>query len=279
MKEWFCTSEKALSIYWNLRRYLGWKPKSYHELSYRFKHQAEKLGGETPGHFDFSWGSFEYASLTQVAIQYEEIFQKRHYAFKADVPHPVIVDCGGNVGLSAIWFKQNYPSCQLSVFEPDQNLAGLISKNLKLAGITDVACLQKAAWVKDGSIGFDLRGDDRGKITPNASQTVDCVDLARWLPDSTDLLKLDIEGAEFDVIDHLCATHAIRRIKHLVCELHVLRGTESRMLQVMQNLINAGMHISLNYGEVGPGIGLAPDAAPFEVIGRNQLLIELYAWK
>jgi FkbM family methyltransferase len=279
MREWIRSSEGLRFIYWSLRAFFGLQTKSHYELLYRLKHHAETFGWETSGTFRFPWGSFEYVSMGQLIIQYEEIFQKRHYAFKPEVLNPVIVDCGGNVGLSALWFKQNYPSCHLSVFEPDQNLARLIKKNLASAGITDAVCLPKAAWVEDGSIGFDLRGDDRGKIVAEASQTVESVDLAKWLPDSTDLLKLDIEGAEFDVIEHLCETGAIRRIKNLVCELHIMRGTEPRMLNLLQHLINEGMQISLNYGAVGPWIGLAKETSPFEVIGRNHLFIELYAWR
>lgn len=258
---------------------MGRTPKSPHELLYRLQRHGEKFGWDTPGKFRFPWGALEYVSLGKLCIQYEEIFRERHYAFKAEVANPVIVDCGGNIGLSALWFRHNYPSCQLSVFEPDANLARLIQINLESARITDVECIRKAVWVRDGSIGFDFRGDDRGKIVADSPQTVQSVDLATWLPEATDLLKLDIEGAEFDVIDRLCTTNAIERVKNLVCELHVLRGTETRMLQVMQSLMNAGMHISLNYGAAGPGVGLARETSPFEVIGRNHVLIELYAWR
>lgn len=278
MRQWIRKSESARAFYWNCRQLFGLAPKSEFEILYRFQRHAEKTSWEKPGVFKFPWGAFAYYSAGKVIIQFEEIFQKRHYAFKTDAASPVIVDCGGNVGLSAVWFKLNYPSCHLSVFEPDAELAGLIEKNLQIAGFNGFECLRKAAWIKDGTIGFDLRGDDRGKIIPESSQTVEAVDLANWLPVSTDLLKLDIEGAEFEVIEHLCNTGAIRRIKNLVCELHVLRGMEPRMFSVIQQVIDSGMHISMNYGAAVPGIGLADEVSPFEVIHRNHFLIELYAW-
>jgi len=51
------------------------------------------------------------------------------------------------------------------------------------------------------------------------------------------------------------------------------------MLLLMQQLMDAGMYISVNYGAAVGGIGLAPEETPFEVIGRNHMLIELYAWR
>jgi FkbM family methyltransferase len=212
-------------------------------------------------------------------VQYQDISQKGHYTFKAKDSAPVIIDCGGNVGFSALWFKQNYPSCRLTVFEPDKKLFQLIQKNLAAAGFKDVVCIQKAAWVKDGAIGFDLRGDDRGKIVAGSTSTVDSVDLAAWLPETVDVLKLDVEGAEFEIVSHLCATGAMQRIESLVCELHVLRGEETKMLRLMQELMDAGMDFSINSAMAVPSLGLAREASPFAVIGRNQVLIELYAWK
>jgi FkbM family methyltransferase len=279
VRQWIRSSESARSIYWKLRALLHRLPKSHHEVLFRLKRRSEKFGWNKPGVFQFGWGAFEYASVGHLFIQYEEIFQKRHYAFRADVTNPVIVDCGGNIGLSAVWFKLNYPACRLSVFEPDPSLANLIETNLRAAGFADVECIRKAAWVKDGQIGFDFRGDDRGKIDAAASRTVESLDLAKWLPEIIDLLKLDIEGAEFEVIEHLCDTGAIRRVKNLVCELHVIRGTETKMLSLIQQLMGAGMQISMNYGAAVPAIGLANEASPFDVIARNHVLIELYAWQ
>lgn len=279
MRHWIRKCEPARFSYWKCRQLCGLAPKSDHELLYRFDRHTERSGWDAPGIFCFPWGAFEYSAAGKVRIQYEEIFQKRHYAFKADGANPVIVDCGGNVGLSAVWFKLNYPSCRLSVFEPDRNLACMIDKNLQAAGFTGTKCIPKAVWVKDGAIGFDLRGDDSGKIDANATRMVETVDLAAWLPAVTDLLKIDIEGAEFDVLEHLCTTGAIQRVRNLVCELHVMRGTESKMAALMQQLIAAGMRLSLNYGAVTSGIGVAGEEAPFEVIARNHLLIELYAWR
>jgi hypothetical protein len=51
------------------------------------------------------------------------------------------------------------------------------------------------------------------------------IDLSQDLPNRVDLLKLDIEGAEFQILDRLCETQAIQRFRKLICEFHVCRKT------------------------------------------------------
>jgi FkbM family methyltransferase len=267
------------SIYWRVRKQFQAPSKTHSEEIYRLKCHGYKYGWEVPGVYRFPWGEMEYVSLGQLIIQYEEIYIKRHYAFAVKSKSPVIIDCGGNIGLSAIWFLMNYPECKITVFEPDANLAEIIRKNLKSAGYNPDICIQKAVWVKDGEIGFDGSGNDRGKISLSSVQMVETIDLASFLPVKTELLKLDIEGAEYEVIEHLCKTGALQRVNMLACELHVLRGYESRMISVLNSVIENRMKISLNYGMVGQWIGLAEEKSPFEVIGQNHLLIELYAWR
>jgi FkbM family methyltransferase len=266
-------------LYWYVRLLLGLNAKTHFEEIYRIKRHGDKFGWEVPGFYKFQWGLFEYVSLGQLLIQYKEIYQKRHYAFLISKSDPCIIDCGGNIGLSAIWFLQNYPQCNLRVFEPDGNLAKIIRKNLALAGYNPDICDQKAVWIQDCNIGFDQTGDDKGKIQFSSKKMVEAVDISRIIGRNIDLLKLDIEGAEYDVIAHLCNNHTIAKINMIVCELHVMRGYELKMINILKKLTEAGMKISLNYGAVGPWIGLAEEQSPFEVIGRNQLLIEVYAWR
>lgn len=266
-------------IYWLIRNMLGSAPLTHEETLYRLKRHALKHGSNTPGVYKFPWGEVEYVILGQLIHQYSEIYRDRHYAFSPTCSNPAIIDCGGNIGLSALWFLQNYPDCKLSVFEPDANLAGIIRKNLQSAGYDPNICKQKAVWYRDGSIGFDHSGDDSGRISPTSQQSVETIDLAKYLNGNIELLKLDIEGAEFEVIEHLCKMGAINNVNMLTCELHVKRGSELRMIGVMNGLIESGMKITLNNGIVGPCLGSACERSPFVVIGNNQLLIELYAWR
>jgi len=253
------------------------QPKGDHELFFHLAHAAGQ--SPRPTVFNFPWGVFRCTDLSQVKAQYEEIFIRKEYKFTTNTPEPVIVDCGGNVGLSAIWFKFQYPKSKLTVYEPEPRLADCIEANLAAAQISGVTIHRKAAWVKDELIGFDHTGDDKGKIIEKSSRQVEAVDLATHLPDSIDLLKMDIEGAEYRVLNHLCETGAVNRIKNMVCEFHIFRGQENDFLNTLHCLKQSGFQLSMNEAVVGPWIGQAKDASPFEVIGRHHVMLEVYGWR
>lgn len=263
--------------YWRAKRGWGLTPKNDHELWYHL--QVAAMSNPRPTLFHFPWGEFKCIDLAQVRAQFDEIFNRREYAFKTTAAQPVIVDCGGNVGMSGVWFKLNYPNSKLTIYEPDPKLADCIEANLAAAKLKGYTLNRKAVWVKSGRIGFNLSGDDSGKIQTNATGSVEAIDLAEALPPVTDLLKLDIEGAEYQVINHLCTTGAIQRVKNLVCEFHIFRGNEGDFSNIMGKLVESGMRVSLHGAYAGPWLGEAQEESPFEVIGKNHALVEVYAWR
>ncbi len=269
---------KLRSGYWRARRILGLSARNDAEILYRLRRQETVLNGSKSGTFKFPWGDFEYVDPRQLRVQFEEIFIGRQYAFSADRPDPVIIDCGANVGLSAVWFKLNYPECQLTVYEADPDLAKISEANLKRAGFEDVSIRHEAVWVANTSVAFCKAGNDSGKIVSESSMSYPAVDLSEQLPNRVDLLKLDIEGAEFQVLDRLCETQAIQRVQKLICEFHVWRDKTDELLATLARIRDNGMQISIKAAAV-PWIGLATDEAPFEAIQRNHVLMEVFGWR
>jgi len=265
---------------WRIRDALGLPPAHDAETRFRLRQRAD--GRPTPawqaGSFRFGWGHLHYVHAGQLRSQFEEIFVRRQYAFTSDRPDPVIVDCGGNIGLSAIWFKLTYPRCHLTVFEADSDLAQLSLGNLKRAGFEDVQVHHAAVWIAHETVAFRKTGDDSGRVEPNGSATCPAVDLSECLPERVDLLKLDVEGAEFAVLDRLCETGTIRRVRHLICEFHVWRDKTGDLLRTLAKLRANGLELSMTAAPV-PWIGLADEDAPFENVRRNHVLMEVFAWQ
>lgn len=262
--------------WWDGRRTLGLPVKHDLELLHRLQRQEDLLNGA--GSFEFPWGKFEFVSAGQLRVQFEEIFVRRQYAFASSNPSPVILDCGGNIGLSAVWFKLNYPKCQLTVYEADPDLAKIIKANLQHAGITDVSVLCEAVWVQNGKVAFQKTGDDSGKIISEGMNSYPAIDLAEYLPEKVDLLKLDIEGAEFQVLDRLCQTGVIERVQNLVCEFHVWRDKTDLLLHTLAQLRATGFQLVMS-AEIAPWLGLADAESPFECVNRQQVLMEVFAWR
>src|SRR5215471_7593686 len=60
---------------------------------------------------------------------YREIFDLEIYRFNAKTKRPYIIDCGANIGLSVLYFKQLYPESQIVAFEPDEAVFAVLSRN------------------------------------------------------------------------------------------------------------------------------------------------------
>ena len=63
-----------------------------------------------------------YIRPYEVLKTYQEIFVEEIYKFESNKSHPVIFDCGANIGISTIYFKTIYPNAIVHAFEPDANL-------------------------------------------------------------------------------------------------------------------------------------------------------------
>lgn len=180
--------------------------------------------------------------------------------------------------MSAVWFRLNYPRCRLTVYEADPDLAEISRANLRRAGFEDSLVRAEAAWIANETVAFSKTGYDSGKIVLESSISYPAIDLSEQLPNRVDLLKLDIEGAEFQVLDRLCETRAIQRVQKLICEFHVWRDKTDDLLATLTRMRDNEMQISMTAAAV-PWIGLATDEAPFEAIQRNHILMEVFAWR
>jgi len=88
---------------------------------------------------------------------FREIVVDRIYEFATDAAAPRIVDAGSNVGLSLLFFKDRYPDCQLTGFEPDPNVFQVVQRNMESFQQGDVELIQKAVWTEETVCHFSLR--------------------------------------------------------------------------------------------------------------------------
>lgn len=270
-------STRLERVYWRWRKGLGLCPADDAEILYWLRREAALPSRSQARSFRFPWGWLDYTNAGLLRSQFEEIFVGRHYAFTTDAPNPVIVDCGGNVGVSAVWFKLHYPGCRLTVYEADADLADVLCRNVRRLGFDDVAVRCEAVWVANETVRFHRTGGDSGRIAADGSATCRAIDLSECLPARVDLLKMDVEGAEYPVLDRLCQTGAIRRVRQLVCEFHVWRDKTDALLQTLARLRSSGMQLSMNAAVV-PWIGAAEEEAPFAAIQHQHVLMEVFAW-
>jgi len=168
----------------------------------------------------------------------KDILYNREYElypqFELMNPREVIVDAGANAGLYTI--IASLFAKKVIALEPDLGNFTTLLENLKLNGVENVIALKSALWSTDGAVKFHKRRSSQlGSIKVHAdSKNVEAVEAVSLrgllstidgtaLGHTVDLLKLDIEGAEFDVILS-CGPQTLESVSRIVAEIHTEHG-------------------------------------------------------
>jgi FkbM family methyltransferase len=168
-----------------------------------------------------------------VAYQLKEIFgeERLKFPFTGD---PLIYDCGANIGISILYFKSVFPGATIHAFEPDPAVFDCLRSNVEHNQLQKIILEKKAVWIHDLGIDFGLEGADGGSVFfPGNRSKVESVRLADLLAreKNIDLLKLDIEGAEMEVLRD-CQDHLFK-IKFLFIEYHSWRKQEQELDELL----------------------------------------------
>ncbi len=182
--------------------------------------------------------------------QFREIFTDRSYAFPCTDPHPVIYDCGSNIGLSILYYSKYYPNCRVESFEPNPKVAEVLKQNTQgLKGCT-INLHQEAVWIRDEVLAFGVEGDpDAGRIgDPDAvtgTVQVQARDLRSMLDRESriDFLKIDVEGAESAIIPHIMP--CLHKVQSLFVEYHSRPGDPQALGTILRCLEEAGFRYYL----------------------------------
>lgn len=196
-----------------------------------------------------------------------EVFAYGEYA--APLPWETlgtIVDAGAHVGAFTCWVAERSPRARITSFEPDPGNFSDLEKNIDTNGLKDrVQPIQAAVGMTSARQPFV--GREHGYVSSLVSggetgQTIEVktVDLDRWLrekEEQVDLLKMDCEGAEWEILAKL-SSRAWEKVRYLLVEYHTLGArTPTEMKDIMSNAglgvqeLGAPRSVSELPGEVG----------------------------
>jgi FkbM family methyltransferase len=187
-----------------------------------------------------------------LGILYRQIFVDCVYDFDTTEAAPVIIDCGGNIGLGTIRMKRRHPAARVYAFEPDPEFAAIFEKNVKSAGLSDVRITQAAVWSSTGTMRFKQDGGLAGHLDiDGGSKGIDVPTfrLRDLLSAPVDFLKIDIEGAELEVLRD-CAD-LLGNVRRLFVESHTYAGRGQNLDEILAILRKAGFRYWLGTVE-GP---------------------------
>jgi len=148
-------------------------------------------------------------------------------------PDSVVLDCGGYMGdfADAIWQKYD---CEVRVFEPVKQFYEICRDRFK-----DIPKIRVHNYGLGGSTRksfFRIKGNMTGSFADDGpTEVIDLVEGSRILPG--DLMKLNIEGGEFEVLDNLLETREITKYKNLQIQFHqVIPDCEKRRDAIRERL-------------------------------------------
>ncbi|MES2285133.1 MAG: FkbM family methyltransferase [Bacteroidota bacterium] len=184
----------------------------------------------------FNGHKFSVADMKSFVWQYYEIFVNQFYSFNANSENPVIYDCGANIGTSVLFFANSYPKAKIVAFEASPYIYGILKKNIDNNNIKNVVLNQKAVWTKNEELEFSDEGGDSGSIYSIANTKkvkVQAIDFLEALNKEAkiDMLKMDIEGAENDVIPHIAS--ALYKVDRMFIEYHSFNNGEQRLDEIL----------------------------------------------
>lgn len=159
----------------------------------------------------------DYAGLQVL----DEVFGQDEYAVKVDARPRGIVDIGGHVGVSTLYFKRRWPDATVTTVEPSPTLFRMLQHNL--APLDGVHPVNAGLAGASGALAFTASDASwTGQTALSAEGLIPAVTLDDLLQDEVDLLKIDVEGAEFEALPS--ATKLANAVV-IVGEIHALPGS------------------------------------------------------
>lgn len=145
----------------------------------------------------------------------------------------IVLDCGANVGHIARLFA--ITGATVYAFEPDPQAFARLSRRCRKN--KNIICIQKGVWDKNANI--QLFGHNEGNelsFTVGSSiisdkiniarekghviEVIDLIEFMREQPKKIDLVKLDVEGAEIEILKKIINTGSYDLFGRMYVETH-----------------------------------------------------------
>lgn len=218
----------ARPLWHHLRRFVG---EPLYRALYCYQWQLRKLPRCVPTSVRFAGYPVRLCDAPSFLSAWDEIFVNRIYDIGELSHRPRLVDAGANIGLAALYWRWRYGEFDYLGFEPDPDIAAVCQVNLDAWGVGG-SLRQCAVGPVAGTAQFLRDGADGGRVMsssvrPRQAITVPVEELAPYLREGADLLKIDIEGAEIALIPSLAPV--ADRIVRIFIEWHCPTGEASGM--------------------------------------------------
>lgn len=185
--------------------------------------------------------------------------------FESLGPNDIAIDCGAHAGWVSL--KMAERGATVYAFEPNPTMFAILQDRFRHN--PRVTCLNKAVWDRNGTMRLYLYpGSDTDPVNhayassifgnnpiidPNLYVDVVVIDLTefiRSLGRRVKLLKIDIEGAEFELLDKIIRMDLHTVIDRIVVETHewLFPESEQKLTLIKEQMAAKGIrNIDLNW--------------------------------
>jgi FkbM family methyltransferase len=199
---------------------------------------------------------FYRTSSSDMILIYEILLQSKYkseYFFPNELNPKVILDIGGNIGITAIYLACLFPDAKIYTFEPLPDNFEILKKNIQ--NYNNIEAFNFGLGSKNGSFKVYLSNDPEnfGGISfypdpvgnkSNSFITCEVKNINKVLNtlriQSIDLIKIDTEGAEYDILMAL-QKKILKNTSWITGELH-----GNKDFELLNYLNDFGFSISLN---------------------------------
>lgn len=167
-----------------------------------------------------------------------------------------VVDLGANVGLFGAYVRRLYPHAEISAFEPHPANVEVLRRSIDANG-DGWHLIAACADVSDGIVPLWIGGEyttSRIEASTGAGIDVPALDVFPYLED-VDLLKIDIEGAEWRILDDPRFDSVRARVVALEYHAHECPDPDPGAY-ARRRLEGAGYETAESGFDPGPGYGL-----------------------
>jgi FkbM family methyltransferase len=129
-------------------------------------------------------------------------------------PVKTVVDIGANIGLFSLWARHHFPDATIHAYEPNALISNYAAENLREATVT----LFNEGVSNESTVGT-LVMRESSRLVKTRKESLGSVKLTgidtviERIGGKLDLLKLDCEGAEWEIFLRSAAFQAVRQIR------------------------------------------------------------------
>lgn len=249
----------------------------YHFWFSKFKQNLVDSNKQADGTITLFNKNFHYHIGSAFYTTYIELFEKNIYEFKSDSPKPIILDCGANMGLSVLYYSKSFPNAEIIAFEPDQSVLPFLERNIVDQQLSNVTLHKKAVWSKEEVLTFYTDKNMGGRIgVEYKNQTpieIQAVRLKDFINRPIDMLKMDIEGAEYEVLKD--CQDVLHFVKNVFLEYHSFYNEEQHLDDILTIFKQQGFryHLKQSFSRGKPFISKSL------VCEKYDMAINVYAYK